>query len=135
MECSRPRMTRLLPSTSTHSKHGITVCNVPIGEEGFVKGYLEQKKNKITRGFDRITTLTARPWHMATPQDPLPKNAVDLNHHLLPIHGRLLAMACEARPYTRVCRGNSCLNPCIGINTNSWTRTTKERSRLTLRNK
>ena len=27
---------------------GITVFNVPIGEEGFVKGYLEQKKNKIT---------------------------------------------------------------------------------------
>ena len=37
--------------------HGVTACNMPIGEEGFVKSYLDQKKNKITRRFDKITTL------------------------------------------------------------------------------
>ena len=32
--------------------HDITTCNVPIGDKGFVNGYLEQKMKKITRGFD-----------------------------------------------------------------------------------
>ena len=28
--------------------HGITACNMTIGKEGFVKGYLEQQENRIT---------------------------------------------------------------------------------------
>jgi len=35
--------------------HGITTCNVPIGKEGFVQGYLEQIKNRITSRFEKIT--------------------------------------------------------------------------------
>ena len=37
--------------------HNITTCNVPIGDKGFAKGYLEQKTNKITRAFGKITEL------------------------------------------------------------------------------
>ena len=32
-------------------------CNVPISKEGVVKGYLEQQKNRIIRGFDKIATM------------------------------------------------------------------------------
>ena len=37
--------------------HGIRTCNVPIGEEGFVKGYFRQKMTKITRGIEKIAEL------------------------------------------------------------------------------
>ena len=36
---------------------GIKSCNLPIGKDDFVKGYLDQKKTKITQGFDKISTL------------------------------------------------------------------------------
>ena len=37
--------------------HGITTCNVPIGAEEFVKGYLEQQIIRIISGSDTITEL------------------------------------------------------------------------------
>ena len=37
--------------------HDITVCNVPVGSRKFVEGYLEQKKTKIVKGFDKAVSL------------------------------------------------------------------------------
>ena len=37
----------------SNTLNGITICNVPISKEGFVKRYLEQKKNKITSRFEK----------------------------------------------------------------------------------
>ena len=41
-------------TTNGNAFHCITTCNLPIREEGFVKGYIKQKMTKITRGFDKI---------------------------------------------------------------------------------
>ena len=37
--------------------HGITTCNVPIGSESFVKGYLGQRMTKITSNFESVKEL------------------------------------------------------------------------------
>jgi hypothetical protein len=36
---------------------GISACNIPIGTEGFVKTYLNQKKDGILKGYDTIINL------------------------------------------------------------------------------
>ena len=36
---------------------GMTVCNVSIGSEEFVRGYLQQKLKKIQKGFKKIIEL------------------------------------------------------------------------------
>ena len=40
-----------------NAPYGITVCNVPISKESFVKGYMDQRKIKITQRFNKMTTL------------------------------------------------------------------------------
>ena len=44
-------------TADSNAFHGIMTCNVPIGEEGFIKGYLVQKMTKITRGFEKMAEL------------------------------------------------------------------------------
>ena len=41
----------------SNALHVITEYNVPISKDGVVKGYLEQQKNRIIRGFDKIATM------------------------------------------------------------------------------
>ena len=37
--------------------HGISVCNVPVGSEAFVKAYLKQKGRKVRKGLARVSEL------------------------------------------------------------------------------
>jgi hypothetical protein len=41
---------------------GISICNIPMGDDGYIKSYLECKKGSILTGFDRISN-TLDPGH------------------------------------------------------------------------
>ena len=118
---------------------GITVFNVPIGEEGFVKGYLEQKKNKITWGFDIMMTLLY-PGTWPHPEIPSRQMVWILTVICFQFMGDYWLR--HVRPdYTWECvEGidagvNSLLKTCTRIYIDSWTVIAKEKMRLPIKNK
>ena len=43
--------------TDNEPLHGMPVCNVLVGSRDFVKGYLEQKMDKILKGYESMGEL------------------------------------------------------------------------------
>ena len=118
---------------------GISACNIPIGTEGFVKTYLNQKKNDILKGYDTIINLLD-PGIWSHPDIPTRQMLWILIHVCLQFTGdywlRHLRPDYTEEFATEIDAGiRKLLQACIGVNIDSWSDIAKERMRLPIRYK
>ena len=119
--------------------HGITTCNVPIGSEDFVKGYLQQRLAMITDGFENISHLLD-PGRWPHPEIPSRQMILILTVVCFQFMGDYWLR--HVRPdFTEDSASEmnkgvmSLFETCIGSKTESWTAFARERMRLPIQNK
>jgi len=118
---------------------GMTVCNVPIGSEEFVRGYLQQKLKKIQKGFKKVIELLD-PGRWPNPDIPTRQMLWSLTLTCLQFMGDYWIRHVRPDLTKEFAEGvdeglSELLRHCVGINTDLWSDTAKERMRLPIRHK
>ena len=118
-------------------QYGITTCNVPIGEPGFVKGCLDQRKSKILKGLEDATKLLD-PGRWPHPEIPSRQMLWILTLVCFQFMGDYWLR--HVRPdYTAdfahgIDQGVlSLVQTCVGVNIDTWSDFARERMRLPMR--
>ena len=117
--------------------YGISVCNVPVGSESYIKGYLQQKGVRIRRGFDKVSSLldSAR-W--PSPDIPTRQMLWILSLACLQFMGDYWLRHCNPSLTSEFAQEidagvDDLFELCSGMDTSTWTATAKERFRLPIR--
>jgi hypothetical protein len=117
--------------------YGMTMCNVPTGSQEFVEGYLEQRMQKILKGYTKLGDFLD-PGRWPNPDIPTRQMLWILTVTCLQFMGDYWIR--HMRPYLteKFLRGidegiSAIFRPCIDVNTKSWSDIAKERLRLPIR--
>ena len=118
---------------------GMTVCNVPIGTEEFVLGYLEQKLKKILKGYDKLIELLD-PGRWPNPDIPTRQMLWVLTVACLQFMGDYWIRHVRPDLTETFAEGvdagvQKLFKHCVGVNTETWSEVARERMRLPIRHK
>ncbi|EJK51883.1 hypothetical protein THAOC_28906, partial [Thalassiosira oceanica] len=118
-------------------QYGITVCNVPVGEQAFVEGYLAQRLTRITDGYQRAKELLD-PGRWPCPDVPTRQMLWILTvacfqfmgdywlRHVRPDFTGAFARGIDSGVWDLV-------QACVGTDTSKWTDIALARARLPMR--
>ena len=89
---------------TTHYR--LSICNIPMGSERYVKTYLDKKKRQIIQGFD-VISKTLDPGRYPHPEIPTRQMqyAMDTNIGMPAISGQLLATTHRPKANGAICEG------------------------------
>ena len=118
---------------------GMAVCNVPIGSNAFVRGYLQQKLEKILKGFDKLIELLD-PARWPNPDVPTRQMLWCLTVTCLQFLGDYWIRHVRPDLTKDFAEGvdegvSKLLEHCVGVDTETWSDTARERVRLPIRHK
>ena len=118
---------------------GMTVCNVPVGSNEFVLGYLEQRLQKILKGFNKLAELLD-PGRWPNPDIPTRQMLWVLTVTCLQFMGDYWIRHVRPDLTKSFAEGidagvRKIFTHCVGVNTENWSDAAKERVRLPIRHK
>ena len=110
---------------------GMTVCNVPVGSNEFVLGYLEQRLQKILKGFNKLAELLD-PGRWPNPDIPTRQMLWVLTVTCLQFMGDYWIRHVRPDLTKSFAEGidagvRKIFTHCVGVNTENWSDAAKER--------